>query len=59
MYAQKRGLTLSEVASENEKILAFKLKKLAIARSHKQSRKLTHPRGVIWLVSLQLDMQSV
>ena len=45
-------MTISEVASENAKILAFKLKKLAIARSvtqarsHKQSRKLTHPRGV-------------
>ena len=36
----------SEVASENAQILAFKLKKLAIALSHKQSRKLTHLRRV-------------
>ena len=43
-YAQK--LTISEVASENAQILAFKFKKLAIARSHKQSRKLIHPREV-------------
>ena len=33
---QKRGLTISEVASGN----AFKLKKLATARSYKQSRTL-------------------
>ena len=37
---------MSEVASENASILAFKLKKLAIARSHKQPMTLIHPRGV-------------
>ena len=41
---KKRGLTISEVASENAQILAFKLKKLEIARSHKQARTLIHPR---------------
>ena len=43
MYAKKRELITSEVALENAQILAFKLKKLAIARSHKQSRKLIKP----------------
>ena len=36
-------LTISEVASENAQILAFNLKKLAIAWSHKHSRKLIRP----------------
>ena len=40
---KKRVSTISEVASENAQILAFKLKKLAIARSHKHSRKLITP----------------
>ena len=39
------GLTISEVASENAQILAFKLEKLAVARSPKQSRKLIRPPG--------------
>ena len=34
---KKRGLIISEVASENAQILALKLKKLAIAQSHKQA----------------------
>ena len=42
----KRGHTVSEVASENAKMLALKIKKLAIARSHKQSRESIHPGGV-------------
>ena len=56
---KKRELIISELASENAKILAFKLEKLAIARSHKRSRKLIHPRGFMGLAWLQLDVQSV
>ena len=37
---KKRGLTISEVALENTQTLAYKLKKLAIARAHKAARKL-------------------
>ena len=36
-------LIISGVASNNAQISAFKLKKLTIARSHKQSRKLIRP----------------
>ena len=44
-YAKKkRGLTITEVVSENGQIVAFKLKKLAIDRSHKLARKLIRPR---------------
>ena len=42
----KRGLTINEVDKDNAQMLAFKVKELAIARSHKQLRKLAYPRGV-------------
>ena len=42
---KKQGLSVSKVASEDAHILAFKLMKFAVARSHEQSRKLIHPRG--------------
>ena len=35
---KKRGLTISEVTSDNAQILAHKLKKLAIARSNKKRK---------------------
>ena len=48
----KRWLT--KIPTENANILAFQLKKLTIAQSHKQSRKLTL-EGLVWL---QLGVQS-
>ena len=45
---KKRGLIISEVASENAQMLAFVLKTLTMVRSHKeQSKELIHIRRVV------------
>ena len=51
---KKRGLTISEVTSDNAQILAHKLKKLAIARSNKKGNNVMDCHGASIFVFCEL-----